>query len=150
MTKIETNRIMELYAGLVSPIIIYVGFLKQNGDFQFMNIYNRYEVKLNLCRKTLRYICFLILPRIIIINKENINHMKLCENGKPRNTVATCDDCHSLPIYNRRCSAHLSSDEQLNLGYLPSFLRLPDDLYIELISLLPVMIQTLYHIQVYI
>ena len=74
--------------------------------------------------------------------------MKLCENGKPRNTVATCIDCHLLPIYNRRCSAHLSSVEQLNLGYSPSFVRFPNDLDIELISLLPVIIEKLYRIQI--
>ena len=67
--------------------------------------------------------------------------MKLCENGKPRNTVATCNDCHLLPIYNRRCSAHLSSVEQLNLGYLPSFVPFPHDLDIKLISLRPVIIK---------
>ena len=45
MTKIETNRIMEMSAGLVSPIMVYVGFL--NIDFQCTNIDNRYEVELN-------------------------------------------------------------------------------------------------------
>ena len=45
MTKIETNRIMEISAGLVSPIMVYVGFL--NIDFQCTNIDNRYEVELN-------------------------------------------------------------------------------------------------------
>ena len=45
MTKIETNRIMEISAGLVSPIMVYVGFL--NIDFQCMKTDNRYEVESN-------------------------------------------------------------------------------------------------------
>ena len=36
---------MEISAGLVSPIIVYVGFPRI--DFQCMKIDNRYEVELN-------------------------------------------------------------------------------------------------------
>ena len=36
---------MEISAGLVSPIMVYFGFL--NIDFQCTNIDNRYEVELN-------------------------------------------------------------------------------------------------------
>ena len=71
--------------------------------------------------------------------------MDSCENGKPRNTVATCNDCNLLPICNRRCSAHLSSVEQLNLGDLPSCVLFLHDLDIESISLLPVIIKNVSH-----